>query len=108
MSSMLKTKFPLCAILMELSAQFSRSRTSFMLDWIPRSTEADELSNNITTSFQEENRVHLDVNNLDLLVLPYGSSLYGYGSSLYGALDKRKLAKAGQQEAAWGLASQET
>ena len=80
-----------------------RSRTPLTLDWIPRrglqNTEADELSNNITTSFREENRVHLDLNNLDLLILP---ELIVFGPSLYEALDERKLAKAGQQEAARG------
>jgi hypothetical protein len=75
---LLTTKFPLCAILMELSAQLSRAGASLTLDWIPRlqNTEADELSNGITTSFQEVNRVHLDLGNLDLLILP---ELIGYG-----------------------------
>ena len=97
----LTTKFPLCAILMELSAQLSRAGASLTLDWIPRlqNTEADELSNGITTSFQEVNRVHLDLGNLDLLILP---ELIGYGSSLYEALDKRKLDRAGQQVAPGG------
>ena len=46
-AKMMTTKFPLCAILMELAAQLQDKELNLQLHWVPRdqNTEADELSN---------------------------------------------------------------
>ena len=46
-TKMMTTKFPLCAILMELAAQMQDKELNLQLHWVPRdqNTEADELSN---------------------------------------------------------------
>jgi hypothetical protein len=73
---LLATKFPLGAILLKLSAQLSRAGASPTLIWVPRlqNAEANELSNGITTSFREANRVHLDLGDRDLIILPSSSA----------------------------------
>ncbi len=65
-------KFPLSAVVMELSAQLEARHARLALHWIPRESnaEADRLSNGDATGFSPHLRVPIDVSKLDFMVLP--------------------------------------
>ena len=90
------TKFPLCAILMELAATVQGAESELSLDWVPRdqNTEADELSNGDFKRFDPRLRVDLDLEKLPFVLLPEmlskGERLYQYIE-----LSKRKRAEEG-------------
>ncbi len=61
-SRLQSTKFPLCAVLMEVAAQSEHLGIRLALDWVPRdwNAEADRLSNGVTDDFTESLRVEVD------------------------------------------------
>ncbi len=65
-------KFPLSAVVMELSAQLEARHARLALHWIPRESnaEADRLSNGDASGFSPHLRVPIDVSKLDFMVLP--------------------------------------
>ena len=67
---LLTTKYPLGMVLMELAAQLGRRAATLRADWIPRlqNEEADALTNWDFRHFDEQRRVHVDLEHLDLLV----------------------------------------
>ena len=83
------TKFPLCAILMELAACLAAKGSSLDLHWLPReqNIEADELSNNITHRFKPENEIKIDPSNLKFVLL---DELLDEGERLYDYVDNAK------------------
>ena len=68
----LSSSFPLSVVLMEVSLQLHRMNARLMLRWIPReqNIQADALTNKVFHSFWEENRVHMDFEDIDFLILP--------------------------------------
>jgi len=62
------TKWPLMLVNMELSSCLAKSRLTLDLRWRPReeNQEADELTNEIFTSFSMDDRVPLSLTDLDL------------------------------------------
>ena len=65
------TKWPLMAVNMQLSASLSKARLSLGLKWRPReeNIEADSLTNEIFTGFEENARIRLKWEDLELGVL---------------------------------------
>ena len=65
------TKFPLCAVVMELAAQMERTNSRIALDWAPRklNTEAGDLSNEVFDAFSAANRVRLSIIDYPWIVL---------------------------------------
>ena len=65
------TKWPLLAINMQLSSDLSRARLSLGLKWRPReeNTEADQLTNEVFTGFDDDLRIQVRWTDLDFGVL---------------------------------------
>ena len=70
-SKLMTTKFPLCAILMELSEQLDCRSSWLRLLWSPRdqNQEADALTNSDFHQFSAANRIHLDPASMKWFVL---------------------------------------
>ncbi len=68
---LMTTRFPLCAVIMELAAQMEHKNVRVAVDWCPRdlNAEADALANGDATLFDEDRRVTLDVGSINWLVL---------------------------------------
>ncbi len=66
------TKFPLCGVLMELACVLEKMNVRLDLHWVPRESnvEADELSNLLTSRFNPDLRIEIDLPNTDWEVLP--------------------------------------
>ncbi len=64
-------KFPLCAIVMELSAQLEARSQRLELLWVPReaNVEADDLANGRTDAFDPMKRINIDLAAQNWLVL---------------------------------------
>ena len=90
------TKFPLCAILMELAALLASKGSALDLHWLPReqNIEADELSNSITHRFNPALEIKVVPSELRFLLL---DDLLDQGEALYQFVDnvKKKRAAAG-------------
>ena len=86
---LLTTKFPLCVVLMELSARLSKAGKDMDLRWEPRehNVEADALSNFDFTGFKHQHRIHIDSGQVDFLVLP---ELMEAGESMYRDLERAR------------------
>lgn len=67
----MSTAFPASVILMELAMQLQDRQIDLDLQWIPReqNVEADALTNEDFTMFSHENRLEVDLLNLDFKVL---------------------------------------
>ena len=65
------TKWPLMAVNMQLSSSLAKSRLGLLLKWRPReeNVEADELTNEVFSSFEESRRITVSIGDLDLSVL---------------------------------------
>ena len=70
-SKLMTTKFPLCAILMELSEQLDSRSSWLRLHWSPRdqNQEADALTNGDVHQFSAANRIHIDPADMKWIVL---------------------------------------
>jgi hypothetical protein len=68
---LMSTRFPLCAVVMELAAQMEKKNARVALDWCPRelNVEADALANGDASLFDANLRVPLDLTNIDWIVL---------------------------------------
>ena len=71
LDKLLTTKYPLGVILMEVACQASRKRASLWARWIPRleNEEADALTNSDVHHFQAENRIEVELEKLQFLVM---------------------------------------
>ena len=71
LDKLLTTKYPLGVVLMELATQLGRRAVTLRADWLPRlqNEEADALTNMDFRHFVDENRIHVDLENLDFLVM---------------------------------------
>ena len=71
MDKLLTTKYPLGVVLMELAAQLGRRAATLRADWIPRlqNEEADALTNWDFRHFDERKRIHVNLEQLDFLVM---------------------------------------
>ena len=71
LNKMMTTKFPLCAVVMEMGAQMDRLGTRLELRWVPKdkNVEADALSNGNLHGFNEKLRMPVKVFNLKWMVL---------------------------------------
>jgi hypothetical protein len=94
-SKLLTTKFPLCAILMELAATMQELRMPLHLHWVPReqNIEADELSNADHKRFDKALEIKVDLAELKFLVL---DEMLDVGESLYQYVENAKKARTGQ------------
>ena len=65
------SKYPLSILVMELASQLDRLGMQLQLRWLPRNQneEADDLTNERFSDFREENRVHVDFEKLEFLVM---------------------------------------
>lgn len=72
MSKLMTTKFPLLLILVEMAAQLKTRGLDLGLQWIPRdqNEEADALTNSRFEDFDPANRIEVDVDNLNWMILP--------------------------------------
>ena len=92
----MSTKFPVCAVLMELTLQLERKGLPLSLHWTPReqNREADALSNGQFGDFDMANRVEITEDSIKYLLLPErlmkGALLYGVDEAE--KADKRKKA----------------
>jgi hypothetical protein len=68
---MMTTKFPLCVVLMEISAQLRAKNTNLGLRWRRRdaNTEADDLTNSKFEAFDPQRRVVVDLQETRFIVL---------------------------------------
>ena len=73
MQKHMTTRFPLCLILMELSSQLDAMKIDLDLSWRSRddNVEADALTNHEFGGFSPDLRVHIDLEKLGWLVLPW-------------------------------------
>eukprot|EP00971_Amphidinium_carterae_P166072 3291681-Amphidinium_carterae.1 len=71
LDKLLTTKFPSFLVLLEVAEQLEVRDISLNLAWVPReeNTEADALTNEDFSSFEEHNRVEVDLGRLPLKVL---------------------------------------
>ena len=71
MDRLLTTRYPLGVVLCELSVQMNLRRATVRASWVPRlqNEEADALTNWDFRHFSEVNRVPVDLDALDFLVL---------------------------------------
>ena len=72
MNKLMSTKWPLTVLLMELAEFLRQSSIQLHLRWVPRDSnvEADDLTNEKFSSFNEDLRIHVDGASLPWLVLP--------------------------------------
>ena len=72
LNRLMTTKFPMLVILGELAVQLRALNADLSLEWVPRlqNEEADALTNGDFSAFKPSNRVPLDVEKLNFLVLP--------------------------------------
>ncbi|CAL1155276.1 unnamed protein product [Cladocopium goreaui] len=68
---LMSTKFPLCAILMEVAAVLMDGNHDLQLEWLPRlqNQEADNLTNEIFHGFSEDRRLRFRMEEYEGLVL---------------------------------------
>ena len=92
-TKLMTTKFPACAVLMELSAYMKRMSMKVVVEWTPGAgnREADHLANGEYSRFSPENRVNVDLAQMQWDVLPDVLSL---GRSAED--DVRRLKDSGQ------------
>ena len=91
-SKLMTTKFPLSAVLMQLSTMLSERNLWLDLTWVRReeNTEADALTNSDFALFSLERRVHVEWKDLPFQVL---EALVKLGSEFVQEIDKFKEAK---------------
>ena len=65
------TRWPLMAVNMQLSSSLARARLTLALKWRPReeNVEADQLTNEVYTGFDQGNQVEFALEDLDLSIL---------------------------------------
>ena len=71
-NKLMTTRFPLCAIVMELAAQAEQRNVRMEAEWTPRdrNKEADDLSNLLTNNFDPSKEVKMELERQSWLVLP--------------------------------------
>ncbi len=71
LTKLMTTRFPLCLIVMELSAQLEARNMRLEMQWSPRdlNSEADALTNGDYTGFNPEHRIAVDLGAIPWLVL---------------------------------------
>ena len=94
-NKLMSTKFPLCAVLMELSAQMEDKGMRVNLQWTPRefNSEADALSNFDFRGFSKEHRIGFDLKETRWLVL---DALLDFGAKFQ--LEKKKAQEVSQRK----------
>ena len=92
-SRLMTTKFPLVAVLMELTAQLLQQGQRLELNWAPRlqNVEADALSNSDFRGFDAALRVRVQVGSHPWIVL---SDMLASGRSLYESIRAGKLERS--------------
>ena len=92
LNKLMTTKFTACAVLMELSAYMKRMSMKVVVEWTPRAgnREADHLANGEYSRFSPQNRVNVDLAQMQWDVLP---DVLGLGRS---AEDDVRLKEPGQ------------
>ena len=89
LSHLQSSKFPLCVLVMELSAQLEARAQRLEMTWIPRegSVAADRLSNGDCRGFDETNLVQFHIQHQNWLAL---NDLIAAGQSMSLEREKRK------------------
>ena len=89
-SRLMTTKFPLVAVLMELTAQLLQRGQALELNWVPRlqNLEADALSNSDFRGFDAARRIRIDVGSHPWIVLP---EMLASGRALYESIRVGKM-----------------
>ena len=99
-NKLMTTRFPLCAIVMELAAQAERRGVRLEAQWTPRdrNQEAADLSNFRTDGFDPENEVKVDLEDRSWIVMP---QLLESGQKFYEEKQREALQRK-QEEKRWG------
>ena len=94
-SKLLTTKWPLGAVLMQLSSLLSAQEAWLSLTWVPRESncEADALTNDVFAGFSEARRIHCSWPLL-LASFPVLAASLTAGQALYDELTAAKLERA--------------
>ncbi len=96
-SRLRSSKFPLCAVLMEVAAQSESLGVRLALDWIPRdwNQEADALSNGVLAGFDPKKRVEIEWARVPWLVLHWAmeEGRRSLGSRALNRAESHKLAQ---------------
>ena len=89
LSRLMSSKFPLVIVLTEFAAQLRRLRLDLSLQWIPRNQneEADALTNQDFVAFIPENRIGVDISELNFMVL---DEMFAVADSLYADMRARR------------------
>lgn len=92
---LMSTKFPLCAILMEVAAVLMDGNHDLQLEWLPRlqNQEADNLTNEIFHGFSEDRRLRFRMEEYEGLVL---QAMLNLGMELYEDVRKARDRKVSQ------------
>jgi len=94
LAKLMTTKFPLCAVMMELTSTLAKQGRSLRLHWAPReqNVEADELSNEKCHRFDRGRRVEVEPLLADMKLF---TKIVKYGRGLYAEIaDAKKEKKA--------------
>ena len=93
LNKLMTTKFPACAVLMELPAHVKRMSMKVVVEWTPRTgnREADSLANGEHSRFSPQNRVDVDLAQMQWNMLP---DVLSQGKSAED--DVRRLKESGQ------------
>jgi hypothetical protein len=88
-AKLLTAKYPLCAVLMELSVQLQDRQLWLDLEWTPReqNTIADDLTNEEFEGFGPDNRIDIDIANLKYKVM---LDYLDRGATLHKSIEDRK------------------
>jgi hypothetical protein len=99
LDKLMTSKFPLCAVLMEVSAQLEARGCQLLLDWVPRerNVPADDLSNGNWEQFSPGLEVPVDLATLPFLVL---HDMLAAGELLFDELAAAKLARSSAPQGA--------
>ena len=98
-AKLMTTKFPLNAMVMELSEQLEARRSWLKLDWVPRhqNEEADALTNGEYGGFRPELRIDLDPGKIKWIIL---TEILELGGGLLRELEAKKLLRKASRQAA--------
>ena len=91
LNRLMSTKFPMFVILGELAVQLRALNMDLSLDWVPRlqNEEADALTNQDFSSFQQKNRVEIKLDEMPWKILPKLAKL---AEDLYAEVSQRRNA----------------
>ena len=101
LNKLMTTKFPGCALLMELACFMKKRSMKVLVDWTPRegNKEADQLANGVVKSFSPELEIKLDPSLIQWEILPDALRMAREADTEYKELKQRgQLPKRDQRK----------